>query len=1851
MPNAINNTQKTTQEATVDTTVNTTHTAGETEMNTYQSNLQVPVTAVPTHTTTQGVQMNPIQRIQQATSLTEIKAISEQLSHKSKKVANAIANVTAALSTSATLLVRRPASIVTIPKSEWPSTIEGKKLAAKRAALKLVRKVESVETQEGETATQVVAEVTPVAPEPTDGWFCPAALVCLSKALGLTSFRLSDLNLNLLESHIAKSITKTNTTTHGSQSTAEAGQLQPKQGERNMIANQFSIPDTQISVSLLTEPGFKSTDDILSWFESDLTFTFNGFETKAQVINQGNPGQVDLNIRKITLSDALTLNQMVRALVHELDHLNYADLIESKNTDQIQFLKSLDECKAHSNHPEFLNDNHAEEELWVRYRDYLRGDDTYQLFFTWYESTTTTEASKTSQQKENKVKTSSSKNTQKKVRAAERVTDADLTNLTEEIVFLKSKHGIRFISDICSSWASPLNQTKKVLGLKGKLVKVSFRDLSFAEMIKVQKALNQAGWYFVSQNMICKEEDAKEIFHAAKKVFKNLTGFVNYGKAWFTTPCKPSLDYVVGLINEEEIAELTGNDGSGFLTAGVHFSLMQFRSTGLNEGLFGKGIVTHTKLIIEDNKVVSIDSLVFGEKETRDFQSWLNNSNSPITEIDGKEYKKALMLCASNLKGILKDVPNDDSFREVDTDFFSLMAGDLDLKEGKLTMPNQISFYAELDSTIIDQLVEKSLQKAKNNLRKFVLLENLTEEVISLCKTKFDTKYVQMSNLNIASENENDQDKVIEGSINFILKHDDFETGELKKDVWMVRTPVQDQNALNLIPSYNPTIVHDILHLTDDQLSANHPDLDRKEIVKIKMVFDTLKKKLQFSSLIAPIVKQGIMWLDTRVQEILVGDNDGDMNSYKEKGKSEVIDNLFTKSKAYKAKEIIKKETSKAFVLDSESSDDWCDERSQQRLITPNGGQLNVGAISNLQVAVRSQLGFDKLPDVVTFVGKTISGIQQPSIDRQKYKYVLPSLQHWYLLRGPVKINLDGKEKSLIIPGVSWVAKGETNFKEFDEKKQWTTRELSEWFKQSFGNYDDFSEEIITDIAGEEINAYDPEGYNSLGCQAWGQKLILAVKLLSGDSELAKKPLDDQIMAVAEMMEQLESESINEETMKVCGICEEELDDSFYSLKWLKQIQHESCPASLVVLRDKLSKNLVLEDLLAGIVDDYKSVYAARVNNSIIGLDTDNQESVVNFGKLLSRLFIAQKDQVVAQLENTNRSTQKQQELSTLGSWVAAANDCGLDWLVAILANNKLDIKERQSRLSDFKKALAWTIVNQIHCYFNITDKVFLSNVNKGDLISFLLSIVKLLDAVEEAESNASSVSWTNQLLVNAAITFKKGIQGTTDLKDLVAKFEEDALNCLVQFIKEQHFGGDQNVSHLNIINSHHWNKYSFVMNIAKRPAKALELYTSYDWDQKDFKDSLVDLVLKEVGRKDNRKLIVPTKVTYLLNDKWWGDMVKGLTKTQTVNIYYRTLCDGNGDVGYVVESQTQKAWLTFTSKHADKFETLAPYGLSEVVSSTQLNNLLIDNSDFAVDIVDDDSVSEARKALGCFGDYRDLKHLVAEIIKGSLVIKGYIKNYDDFEQTFVAVPYGYLTTNVNHKAYSTNFRNAMHFLYGVEKAGIELISEKIDNKDFDGAFDLMYPVEMRKGLLNDFNIDLAGFKTRSEISLFDETKAAATEVYQQRGPRIVKKQKIQGIWADFREKQQNLSYKKMKQVEINLDEELAYLGNQSPTDLFNKIGSKEDYRARLLLLNRDFLLVRNLETMLNIGKQLSSHEVDKDQLIQIYENCKNSLLREIGNPSLKKMVYSAITDPHFNGLSVIANVDSNDLMSSILKD
>ncbi len=1817
----------------------------------------------PTQTQTQGAPMKIKSQIksqiENAISYSDLEQIEGSLGYVSAKIQKLIDAEKKKFFTAVKNDAKVAMTSVTysIPKSQWPSTIEKRRKIEAGKAAKAEAKAKAVVDVKAEVKAVAKAKLTKAEAkvaaeakaaaraEAKANLFSPDALIALIKAFG-------SIKIELLNN--PKEFFKKYTTTKGSQSTVVANLLQLEKGDnRNMRS---TVPSISIKNTFLTQVGFKSSEEIKDWFKEDAEsisgIEFNGQKIAIQVTSLDQPGKVNVDSRVIQLNDKLNYHQRVFALVHELDHLHYNDLKATGSSDQLKLLKSIEECKSQTNYPAFLDEDHAEEELWVRHRDYLREDEKFKDFFEWYEiSSTKSEVSTTSQTKEKKVKTSTSMNTKNKAVAAERLAEADLVSLIPEIVFLKSSTGLKALADHNSSWASPLNKTKAAMGLKNAdFVKVSFKELSFKEMIRIQKALNDAGWYFVSQNMLARKSDAQTVFANAKKVFKNLTGFVNYGKAWFTTPCKPAADYIVGLVNEEELAGLTGNDGAGFMTTGVHYSLMQFRVTGFDNGLFGKGILTHTKFIIEDDKVVNADELCFNNpKDQNDFQSWLSNPNSNRCIINSKTYKKAVMLCSSNLKGKPQNIPVGNEFKEIKADLFSLMAGDLDLKPGSLTMPNQISFYSELDKDLIEELVEKSFKKNNTNLKKFVLLNNLTNEVISLANSKFKTKYVQMSDLNTAVETELDQQKVIDLSVNFVLDSSEFEKDQLKKDVWMVRTPVQDQNALNSIPTYNTTIVHDILSLSETDLFEKYPSINPSEVEKIKKVFNDEKKILQFKAIIAPVVKQGIMWLDARVQEILVGDNDGDMNSYRVRGENLVIDDLFSKSAAYKNKDIIKKETSKAFVLDSESNDDWTSDLCQQRIITPNGGQLNVGAISNLQVAVRSQLGFDKLPDVVTFAGRTISGIQQPSIDRQKYKYVLPSLNHWNRLRGPIEISLDGKTKNLIIPGVSWIAKGEDHFKIFDESKNWTTEELSLWFKQSFQDYDDFSEENITDLRGENVNAYDPEGYNSLGCQAWGQKFILAVKLASLESDLASKDLSTQVDRVQGIMEDLESGAkIADEDLIAAGISKDELQDPFYSLKWLKEIQHSSCPVSLTKLRDKFLESLILEDLLVGIVSDYQKVYENEIVNTHLSLDTNDDSSVIAFGKMLSNLFASQKHQMNLMLENTNRSSQKQQELSTLGSWVAAANDCGLDWLVNILANNKLESEKRKIRLNDFKKALAWVIVDQVLLAFDIVSRTF--KTEKNDLIQFLGNVVSLLNAIDEAETNASSVQWTNQLIVQAGMNFKKGIETKTEsLEDLICRFETEVKEQLVGFIRTNHFGGDENKSTLQIINSHVWNKYAFVLNIAKRPSKAFELYKGYGWDEEDFKGELINLVLKEVGRKDNKKLIVPTKVTYLLNNKWWGDMVRGLTKSETVSLYYRTLCDTNGDVGYVVADQTQKAWLTFTSKHADKFEVLAPYGLSEVISSTQLENLLIDNEHLGVNIEDDESVSQARKLLGNFGEYKELNASVKEIVKESLIIKGSVKTSDHFEDAFVATPYGYLTVNVNHKMYSSNFRNAMHLLYGIEKVSLDQIAEAIDGGDFDGAFKLMYPLEIRKNVLEDFGIDLSGFKTRDEMLGYDKAKAESEKIAKQKGPKIIKKQKMTAVWDDFRSQQQNLAYKSMKQTEINLDEPLLFLNNRSPIDLFESIGNKEDYRARLLLLNRDMMLARNIETMRNVAMQLANNSGDAEQLRNIYENCKNSILREITNPLLKKMFYSAINDVNRN-IEVIVDVTADELIDLILK-
>jgi hypothetical protein len=1809
----------------------------------FQAKLEVQ-TVVPTHTTTQGVdQMNTslIQKIKQATSLAEINAISNELSHKSKKVANAIANVIATLTTPAVQLCssssRVPVSFVA--KSEWPSTIQAQKEATKRRALKLAKAETKTEAEieaaaKVETLAKVKADTAKAKAEvPSKGWFCPSALVCLSKALGLTSFCLSNLNLDLLNSHIPTTITQTQTQTIGSQSTAAANQLQPKQGERNMIQNHFSIPDTEITDSLLQGSIFESTKSILNWLKPELSFDFNGLRTSVKGIDQDNPGLVNLVKREITLSDKLTENQMVRALVHELDHLNYGDLLKDSKADQLKLLKTLEQCKAHSNCPKFLDEANADEELWVRHRDYLRGDDTYVEFFLWYTNTTNTEASETSQQKEptvKKIRTTVSKKTVKKNVIDEILNNGNANSLIAEVVFLNDKNSISMLADLATTWSLPLDVTAEVMGLSSsKFLKVSWKDNSLSQRFRLIESLNAAGWYMISETIATDRESAKIFFDNCFKIFPSLTAIINYGKALTTTPQKLNIETPrCFLFNEKESLGWSGNDGAGLETAGTSNTITQFRMANLN-GRFGKGIVTDSKLILENRKVINVDNVTLSENAKRNFQSWLLNPNSDSIVLEENEYLKGCLIAKSNLKGIDKAVPDGDLAVEVSVDFWSTMLAKHNPKPGKLLMPNQLSYMVGLTDKTKQLVINKILKKAITGIQKFNLrrIEKLTKSVLSLGNIKFKTNYVQMADMNLVKEDEKCQQKIIDGSVNFVPDLD-WEDDQLVQPVHMLRTPIQDPNAIIDIPAYNPKLVYDILNSKDHSECQHFCTQEEYDLVK-KVVPEKL-----FKSVIAKNVAHGIIWLDCKVQAILVGDNDGDMNAWMPKGSNPVIDEVFEGVKAFQRKDLIIKESLKIFVLENDETKDPLELKAQKRLVVPNGGQLNVGSISNAVLALRGQIGFNFMAEAIDKFAFTSNNIQQSSIDRQKYKYVLPSLVYAHLYRGAVKINLDKEDRNLVIPGVSFVAKGHTSFLQFNEKVEWTTDSLKAWFKESFVDYDDFGPEMMINLKGEEVNIYDPEGYSEFGCRLFVQKLILSIKLIQATK--SKESLENLVKVMDNLPSTLAA--IREaDAYADYGLVKAEVEESGFYIQWKNDITHQSCPENLKGIRDgvldELNLDAIYSQIKAEAPESVKTEY----------FDSSDDDKVVKFINTLLDLKKLSDDLFRDELANIGRSQSKQQEQSSLGCWVNAADQLGLEWLVSLLANNRLETNLRNARLRDIHMISKFVAGFVVYAYEENKD----NSQIKEKMLEVIDAVALFLDIIEEANENNNTAFFTNAVLVKPAVEAKEMISSAKDLSALklaIKSFRVAVVEEIISFIRENHYENDSEVSDERILLSHHWSRMDQNLNLAYRLDKALALYSEYGLSLDFIKASLPSLILKEVGYGKNKKLVVPSKVSYLLDDNWWGELVKNLlSRSSLVNVYYPVTINLNGSYTGDFEPQGKKAWLTFTDKKiAEKFTLLAPLGLSEVVSKTQVINLGLESNNFGTQ--DDEEVLDILK--GNSFDMKEVRRVLREIEKQSIFLKG--KRYVGEEELdeVVAFPIALLLRRRNNRDgynYASSFRKAMHLLSGTS------FNRNLENLgSFEELYNQMFPTEVKEFCSKNFDIDLHSFQSSSDKEEYNQYVKERDELKKQKcgSSAISRRYKLNELANSFRAKraEKGSSWQRLKKhltieekgysesqirqymVHTLFAETVDYLNDKSIDAIVFGIKKAEKYnvnsifQATLLLLGFDSMIQVYVDVLKN------TTPVNEDQQ-NMMNNCRRALFSAIKHLHLKNVLTNSLDE------------------------
>ncbi|MFZ9588857.1 MAG: hypothetical protein ACO28V_03930 [Chitinophagaceae bacterium] len=1513
--------------------------------------------------------------------------------------------------------------------------------------------------------------------------------------------------------------------------------------------------------------------------------------------------------------------------------MNYNDLKATGSLNQLTLLKSIEECKSQPNHPAFLDEEHGEEELWVRHRDYLRADEAFKDFFEWYEtSSTKSEVSTTSQTKEptvKKIRTTVSNKTVKKNAIEEILNNGNANSLIVEAVFLNDQNTITMLADLATTWSLPLNATAEVMGLSSsKFLKVSWKDNSLNQRFRLVENLNAAGWYMISETIATDEQSARKYFDHCFKIFPSLTAIVNYGKALTTTPQKLNVKAPrCFLFNEKAALGWSGNDGAGLETAGTSNTITQFRMANLN-GHFAKGIVTDSKLIIENQKIVNVDDVALSEDAKEVFQSWVLNPISDETELEGNKYLKGCLISKSNLKGIDKIVPDDDAAVEVPVHFWSTMLAKFNPKSGKLLMPNQLSYMVGLTDETKQLVIEKILKKAKTGIQKFNLrrIEKLTKAVLSLGGTKFKTNYVQMADMNLVKEDEKCQQKIIDGSVNFVPDLD-WEDGQLVQPVHMLRTPIQDPNAIIDIPAYNPKLVFDILDSKNFSECQHFCTEEQYNLVK-KVVPEKL-----FKSVIGKNVKHGIIWLDCKVQAILVGDNDGDMNAWSPKGSNLVIDEIFEGVKAFQRKDLIIKESLKVFVLDNDEIKDCLDLKAQKRLVTPNGGQLQVGSPSNAVMALRSQVGFEFMQEAIDQYAFTTNNVQQTSIDRQKYKYVLPSLAYAHLYKGAVKINLDKEDRNLVIPGVSFVAKGHTSFLQFNEKVKWTTDSLKAWFKESFKDYDDFGPEMMTDLKGEQVNIYDPEGYTEFGCRLFTQKLVLSIKLIKAAGS------EQSLENLVKVMDNLPSTlaAIREtDAYADYGLVKAEVEESGYYIQWKNDITHQSCPENLKGIRDgvldELDLNAIYSQIKAEAPDSVKTEY----------FDSSDDDKVVKFINTLLDLKKLSDDLFRDELANIGRSQSKQQEQSSLGCWVSAADQLGLNWLVSLLANNRLETELRSARLRDIHMISNFVGGFMVSAYEeNPTDSQI-----KDKMIEVIDGVAAFLDIIEEANENNNTAFFTNAVLVKPAVEATDAIskaKNLASLKSAIKDFRVAVVREIISFIREEHYAGDTDVSDERILLSHHWSRMDQNLNLAYRLDKALALYSEYGLSLDFIKASLPSLILKEVGYGKNKKLVVPSKVSYLLDDAWWGELVRNLlTRSSLVNVYYPVTINLNGSYTGDFEPQGKKAWLTFSREDiAKKFTLLAPLGLSEVISKTQIINLGLESDNFGSQ--ENEEVLDILKGNGF--DMKEVRRVLKEIEKQSIFLSG--KRYIDEEEfnEVVAFPIALLLRRRNSRVgynYASSFRKAMHLLSGVA------LERNLNPNSFEELYNEMFPSDVRKLASKEFNIQLVGFQSLVDQ---EEYKKYVSEKEELKKPRagssnILKKGQLKNLYENYKAKraEKGSSWGRLKKhltisgigsnefvirrylVQEVFTTSVDYFNGQSIDDIVLKIKKAERYniksifQATLLLLGFDSMM----HVYIDVLKNTMPADQDQENMMR---NCRRALFAGIKHAHLKNVITNCLDE------------------------
>jgi len=1276
------------------------------------------------------------------------------------------------------------------------------------------------------------------------------------------------------------------------------------------------------------------------------------------------------------------------------------------------------------------------------------------------------------------------------------------------------------------------------------IVKVSM-DLSSSTRRGFIKAMARIGYHPVAEGIYVSTELWKNIITLSGEVFNNFTEQRGYLKSFITTPALKSCEYMNDLpvfLVSDAVLPWEGNDGAALATVGVLDKVgHQFRY--IDRGVFAKGFLARSAYLVkEENGVLSLvnyKDLNLGEKDKRELEEFINDlrySRGYSIELNGVKYWKGALVTPSTLKGkgkkvdlgadgilkreglftiIAKDKQNlktsnnwqisqlllalnvtgDDTIDALKDEFFSLLSKGIESKLAKILNQNHLDESPNLLG------IMNSLEGEKY------------AHLVNTFEIKGASKYVNMMSF---------------GAGDVVLgKWSPEERRNFGDKPWLeaclTRTPNQDASSVQLVHLIDYRDAWDAV--IEGKLENKYQEI-RNVIFGAMNDNEIASFKSFYRAVIAPQLIDDIIWVSTELQAIVTGDNDGDRNILTtnrlwvciakligfvrdERPTKEQSKKLVIKSSVFSGVKQ-EKEMKKALEFMEQDDNDSIEDLSMF-LTVKNGGQLNVGGITNVAAmattyfeAERTNGGVRMLEWVRRYF-YTCFDVQQAFIDRQKYAYVIPSLKYWHLSRGPISVG----NKMMIVPGISYIVMGEDKFRS-DKIKFSSEEEVVTWFEQE--NFMDKEEEMLDMESGMMVKITDEnQGYTVKGALVWSQTVLFAFKLAQwtgkaeGDwQEIYEELINGNIKMVEGGGEERDGKEWVRGIATWSSSSCDKMDSYFLVdrknlLKWLKSAS-DDCKRpthmSLVkthidaefnsLFNTKFSTNIsslreVREVVKDNILNSYES------SEFLIRLDDNKELTPDSHCRLFSDAFLISQALKARAKENTAQSSRQasvesaREKIAHVASVFKEFEGEGelANWEEAFanrvwkgLLNSQVNQERRALYLNQFENAVKFAAAK----YYQ--NKIVIEEDKKDLFVEFLADC---LEAISESAKNSERVDFQNEYFLPFIIEKFNDVKNAFS-EEVIAGWRNEFKLSMIQLLLDDK---NANLSHeLKAQKDERWSDVESCLTFIDRLEMGMKFFG------KEQVEKIKGLVIKEIkvwgGREWISEKALNPRANFNFAWEFWAEIIGGLLLCGT-NLSIKLEKVVSAVEGRIKRSEEWVQYFSLMTKHLQrqgieiqKYIALdLNFGFGQIISLNQINKVVGTPDDGVFIEYGDKEVTSKKRMfkLSCV-DMKNQDYASYELLKGSDLLRALdlihsvsfelktksTKKYrgEDMEyDRAVFVPYCFLLENMFEKKRRENkgfnmvqlFRKAAH-----DSLGIPMNAPLQGSDNFDEILNNLYP-------------------------------------------------------------------------------------------------------------------------------------------------------------------------------------------------